>query len=417
MAVPDSSVTDARAAAEWAARTCYGKLVAQLTAQYGDVTLAEDVLADAFASALATWPVNGVPDSPEAWLMKAAARKAVDAARKAGTAARHARITRPLMKSADMPSSDRDGSMDRDRRLELMFLCAHPAIPAPAHTALMLQTVLGFTADDIAAATLESPAAIGQRLARAKRLLAKGNIPFAIPPDHIRRERMAAVLRAIYAAYTSGWENIAGGTDPVTGLASEAEWLARCLIRQVPDDAEAKGLLALILYCESRRTARRDAAGSYVPLNDQDTALWDEARIREATALLTDASRAKSPGRFQLEAAIQAVHAARRQTGRTDWALICQLYQALRSTAPSAGAQIGEAAARLQAGEPETALALLDAIAGKDTAQHAPYWAVRAHVLYALGEVEAAHMALQQAAALTPDEATRTWLLDRRRDT
>ena len=416
MAAPEAPAPDARAAAEWAARTCYGKLVAQLTAQYGDVTLAEDVLGDAFASALATWPVSGVPDKPEAWLMKAARRKAIDAARRAGTASRHARATRPLMKAADMTGPEHANDPSGDRRLELMFLCAHPAIPAAAHTALMLQTVLGFTAEEIAAATLESSAAIGQRLARVKRLLAKGDIPFAMPPDHILRERMAAVLRAIYAAYTSGWESIAGGTDPVTGLAAEAEWLARCLVRQAPDDAEAKGLLALILYCESRRAARRDSEGRYVPLNDQDTNLWDESRIGEATALLTEASQAQAPGRFQLEAAIQAVHTARRETGRTDWTLICQLYRALRGTAPSAGAQIGEAAARLQAGDPETALALLDAIAGKETAYHAPYWAVRAHALNAIGEVEAAHTALQQAAALTQDDATRTWLLSRRDD-
>jgi RNA polymerase sigma-70 factor (ECF subfamily) len=297
-----------------------------------------------------------------------------------------------------------------------MFLCAHPAISAAAHTGLMLQTVLGFTAEEIAAATLESPAAIGQRLARAKRLISGGTIPFALPPGHILRERMAAVQRAIYAAYTSGWENMTGGADTVTGLAAEAEWLARCLVRLAPEDAEAKGLLALILYCESRRPARRDSLGRYVPLDQQDTSLWDESGIREATTLLTAASEACAPGRFQIEAAIQAVHAARRETGCTDWPLICQLYRALHETAPTAGARIAEAAAWLQAGAPATALGLLDEIAGKTTERHAPYWAVRAHVLYAIGEVEAGHTALQQAAALTPDEATRRWLLTRHSD-
>lgn len=417
MAAPESAEISAHAAAEWAARTCYGKLVAQLTARCGDVTLAEDALSEAFTSALATWPVQGVPDQPEAWLMKAAGRKVVDAIRRAGTAARHARATLPLMKAAEMTSPDNGETPERDRRLELMFLCAHPAIPAAAHTALMLQSVLGFTAEEIAAATLESPSAVGQRLARAKRLLASGDIPFALPPGHILRERMASVLRAIYAAYTSGWESIADGADPVTGLATEAEWLARCLVRLAPDDAEAKGLLALILYCESRRAARRDNDGRYVPLDRQNISLWNESQIGEATALLTEASKAQTPGRFQLEAAIQAVHAARRETGQTDWPLICQLYRALRSTAPSAGAQIGEAAARLQAGDPDSALALLDAIAGKETEHHAPYWAVRAHVLNAMGEVEAAYTALEKAAALTPDEATRSWLLTRRHET
>ena len=416
MPAPDLPDDRARAAAEWAARASYGKLVAQLTARLGDVSLAEDSLADAFASALATWPVRGVPETPEAWLMTAARRKAVDMARKAGTATRHVRAALPLLKEADMtlPEDTRRG--EGDRRLELMFLCAHPAIPAAAHTALMLQAVLGFTAEEIAAATLESPDAVGQRLARAKRRLGGGDIPFALPPDHILRDRMAAVLRAIYAAYTSGWDHLPGGADPVTGLAAEADWLARCLVRLAPEDAEAKGLLALILYCESRRAARRDGAGQYVPLDRQDTSLWDEDRIREATALLTEAEALRSPGRFQLEAAIQAVHAARRQTGRTDWRLICQLYGVLREVAPSAGAQIGEAAARLQAGEAETALALLDALPEKQTQAHAPYWAARAHVLQAMGRVEETRAAFGQAAALTPDAAARDWLLAQRLD-
>ncbi|MBR9806911.1 MAG: RNA polymerase subunit sigma-70 [Alphaproteobacteria bacterium] len=411
MATPELSETEARAAAEWAARTCYGKLVAQLTAQFCDVTLAEDVLADAFASALTTWPERGVPDKPEAWLMKAAARKAVDAARKANTAARHARATRPLMRTADITPSERDGPLNRDRRLELMFLCAHPAIPTPAHTALMLQTVLGFTAEDIAAATLESPAAVGQRLSRAKRLLAKGHIPFAIPPDHIRHERIAAVLRAIYATYTSGWENIAGGMDPVIGLATEAEWLARCLTRQVPDDAEVKGLLALILYCESRRKARQDSAERYIPLTDQDTALWDEPRIAEATALLTEAGKMQAPGRFQLEAAIQAVHAARRQTGRTDWTMICKLYERLQAFTDSMGARIGYAATLLQLGKVDEAADLLNELPHKRISQHAPFWAVRGHAMKTAGDMDEACENFRHAANLTQNKATREWLL------
>lgn len=413
MRQPEPDDTRARAAAEWAARASYGKLVAQLTAQFGDVSQAEDALADAFTSALATWPQRGVPDNPEGWLITAARRKAFDAARKATTAAKHARAILPLQKEAEMNSPDDASPQSGDRRLELMFLCAHPAVPQAAHTALMLQTVLGFTAEEIAAATLESPEAIGQRLARAKRRLAGGDIPFALPPDHILRERMAAVLRAVYAAYTSGWDNIPGGADPATGLAVEAEWLARCLTRLAPGDAEVKGLLALILYCESRRAARRDSNGRYVPLDRQDTSLWDENRIGEATALLTEAGALRAPGRFQLEAAIQAVHAARRQTGHTDWRLICRLYGALRAIAPSVGAEIGEAAARLRAGETDKALALLDALNGKQIERHAPYWAVRAHVLEAMGQKDAAGAAFELAAALTPDEAARSWLLAR----
>lgn len=404
----------ARAAAEWAARNCYGRLVAQLTARCGSLPLAEDALADAFASALSTWPTRGVPDKPEAWLMKAASRKIVDTVRRAATAARHAAGETPLLDEAG--TMDTDEREAGDRRLELMFLCAHPALPEAAHTALMLQAVLGFSADEIARATLEAPATVSQRLTRAKRKLADGSVPFSLPPDHILRERMAAVERAIYTAYASGWEDVPGGANPVTGLAAEAEWLARCLVQLAPNDAEAKGLLALILYCESRRAARRDQNGRYVQLSRQDTSLWDTVRIAEATALLTEAGRMRAHGRFQLEAAIQAVHAARRDTGRTDWDMICQLYGALRRLAPSVGARIGHAAALLNAGRVSASLNLLGDTPYELIEHHAPFWAVRGHAMKAARHMEFARQDFERAAALTEDQALRTWLLAQRHD-
>ena len=414
MSPADADADPARAAAEWAARACYGKLVARLTARCGNLALAEDALAEAFASALTTWPERGVPDNPEAWLMKAAGRRIVDAVRRAGTAVQHAAAEGPLLDEAG--TMDTDESQAGDRRLELMFLCAHPAIPAAAHTALMLQAVLGFTAEEIAQATLETSAAVTQRLTRAKRRLAEADVPFALPPDHILRERLAAVERAIYAAYASGWEDVPGGANPVTGLAAEAEWLARCLVRLAPDDAEAKGLLALILYCERRRSARRDAKGRYVQLSRQDTSLWDTARIAEATALLTEAGKMHAHGRFQLEAAIQAVHVARRETGETDWNMICQLYGALRTFTPTVGARIGHAAALLSAGRVSESLDLLGDTPFDQIEHHAPFWAVRGHAMKAARQIDYARKDFERAAALTRDEAMRAWLLAQRHD-
>ena len=409
MATPDTSGTDARAAAEWAARNSYGKLIAQLTARCGSLSLAEDALADAFAIALANWPRQGVPDAPEAWLMKAANRKIIDAVRRIQTASRHAEAELSFTQEASLvDGGDVPGG---DRRLELMFLCAHPAIPESAHTALMLQAMLGFTAEEIAAATLETPSTVSQRLTRAKRKLSDNGLPFALPPPHILNERTAAVQRAIYAAYTGGWEDVPGGEHPVTGLAREAEWLAGCLVRLAPENAEAKGLLALILYCESRRAARRDTEGRYIPLTDQQTALWDETRITEATALLTEAGKMQAPGRFQLEAAIQAVHTARRQTGRTDWTMICKLYERLQTFTPSIGARIGHAAALLQRGQIDEAVHLLDELPQNRISQHAPYWAVRGHAMKMTGNMEEAGENLRHAASLSRDTATREWLM------
>ncbi|MCA8899988.1 MAG: hypothetical protein KDA53_01930 [Hyphomonas sp.] len=402
----DASGMEAGAAAEWAARTAYGKLVAQLTAQCGDLAVAEDALADAFARALEAWPRRGIPASPEAWLMAAAKRRTVDAARRRQTEARHAAASVPAI--SDAPDS---AETKGDRRLELLFLCAHPALPESVHTPLMLQAVLGFTAEEIAAATLEPPARVGQRLVRAKRRLAEAKVPFALPPAHILRERMAGVQRAIYAAYSSGWDDAANGAEAATGLASEAEWLARCLVRLAPEDAEAKGLLSLILYCESRRPARRDDAGRFVPLDRQDTGLWDTRKIGEASALLRSAAARRVPGRFQFEAAIQAAHADRRKTGQTDWAMVRRLYRGLMLAAPSLGAQIGEAAAALHAGAPEEALGLLGHLDASRVAGHGPYWATRAHVLQALQRHEEASEAFERAAALAPDDAARDFLL------
>src|ERR1700761_4275288 len=285
----------ARAAAEMAARRSYGKLVAFLAARTRDVAAAEDALADAFAAALRHWPTRGVPDSPEAWLLAAAKRKAIDAhrAKKRGDEA-GAHLTLLAEELATIPITEIP-----DERLKLLFACAHPAIDAGVHAPLMLQTVLGFDAAAIASAFLVSPAAMSQRLVRAKNRIRESGIPFRVPAREELPERLPPVLDAIYAAYAECWSD-PGGTDVSSReLAGEAIWLGRLVAMLLPGEAEALGLLALMLHSQARRAARRDGHGAFVPLSEQDTRLWDGAMMQEAEALLLRAAAMNSIGRFQ----------------------------------------------------------------------------------------------------------------------
>jgi RNA polymerase sigma-70 factor (ECF subfamily) len=295
--------------ADRAARESYGKLVAFLAAQTRDLAAAEDALAEAFAAARRAWPQTGVPDNPEAWLFAAARRRIIDAARRARTARDHA-AEEIALRGPDPPEED-DPVTVPDRRLGLLFACAHPAIDPAARTPLMLQMVLGLPAERIAAAFLIEPAAMGQRLVRAKRKIKDAGIPFDVPGPDEWHGRLDAVLNAIYAAYADGWGDPAGEDAARVELASEALWLCEILVAMLPKQAEALGLRALLLHLHARRRARRDGEGRYVALDAQDPALWDIDAIREAEQLLFRASRLGRIGRFQLEAAIQSAHAAR----------------------------------------------------------------------------------------------------------
>jgi len=268
---PRRYALSAAAAAERVARESYGRLLAQLAARTRDVAAAEDALADAFAAALSAWPRGQVPDNPEAWLFAAAKRKLIDAARRKRTATQseHQILLGIEELEAEMTAHDAP-----DRRLGLMFACAHPAIEDAVRTPLMLQVVLGFSAERIAAAFLVEPAAMGQRLVRAKKKIRDAGIGFDVPEPAEWRARLAAVLDAIYAAYGAGWSDPLGADPERRGLAEEAVWLARVLVGQVRDEPEALGLLALLLHLEARRPARRDADGRFVPLDEQDVGLW-----------------------------------------------------------------------------------------------------------------------------------------------
>jgi RNA polymerase sigma-70 factor, ECF subfamily len=395
----------ARVAAERAARLSYGKLVAFLAARSGDLAAAEDALADAFASALARWPETGVPHAPDAWLLTAARRKLVDQARQQQTR-REAGVALLLQAELDSASPD-EASPVPDERLALLFACAHPAVEPAARAPLLLQVVLGFDAARIAGAFLVAPATLSQRLVRAKRRLRASRVAFERPSRDELPARLEAVAQAIYAAYADGWlEN-----DPDRrAVADEAVWLARVLAALLPDAGEAQALLALMLYADARRAAR-DGPGSYVPLSDQDPLLWDGAMLDEAEALLKRALSARRLGRFQLEAAIQSAHVARRVTGAVDWSALVQLYDALTLLTGSIVARVNGAVAFAHAQGAAAGLARLDAIAGDPSlAAYQPYWAARAHLLTETGATEAARDAYRRAIGLSRDPAVIAFL-------
>ncbi|MBW8907139.1 MAG: RNA polymerase subunit sigma-70 [Betaproteobacteria bacterium] len=400
---------DVAATAEAVARASYGKLVAFLAARTRDVAAAEDALAEAFAAALAEWPAKGIPRAPEAWLLTVARRKLIDAARRRQTGV-EAEPTLVLIADELVDAADGDAPIP-DERLRLMFACAHPAIDAGVRAPLMLQAVLGFDAAAIGSAFLVAPATMGQRLVRAKARIRDAGIPFRVPEAHELAERLDAVLEAIYAVFTEGWADPAGTQPSSRNLAEEGIWLGRLIATLLPEAPEALGLLALMLHADARRHARRSAAGEFVPLAAQDPARWDRALIDEAEALLLRASAMRAPGRFQLEAAVQSAHAARRLTGKTDWSAIVQLYDALLAITGSVVVAINRAVAIAETRGAAAGLAELEPLADDARlAQYQPYWAARAALLARAGNAAAAAAAYQRAIGLESDPALRAFL-------
>ncbi|RUX97980.1 MULTISPECIES: RNA polymerase sigma factor [unclassified Mesorhizobium] len=402
----------ARAAAEVAARQSYGKLVAWLAARTRDVAGAEDALADAFAAALERWPQTGVPKKPEAWLLAVARRRRVDAVRRRLTSEAGREHLKLIAEEAEAHMTDEDLP---DERLRLMFACAHPAIESSVRSPLILQTVLGFDAATIASAFLVSPATMSQRLVRAKTRIRETGIPFRVPERAELGERLDAVLEAIYAAFAEGWSDPAGTETQRRNLATEGIWLGRLVASLLPEEPEALGLLSLMLFAEARRAARRDAAGDYVPLAEQDYTLWDRALVDEAEALLGRAATMGVIGRYQLEAAVQSAHAARRLTGRTDWAAIRELYDALLSIAGSPVVAINRAVTIAEAEGAVAGLAALYVLGDdKRLDDYQPYWAARAGLLARLGQVPQATEAYDRAIGLERDPAVRRFLQGKR---
>jgi RNA polymerase sigma-70 factor (ECF subfamily) len=330
-------------------------------------------------------------------------------------AGRHATVEGRALPALSAVVDEADGAAAAepvfpDERLALLFVCAHPAIDEGMRTPLMLQTVLGLDAARIAAAFVVPAGTMGQRLVRVKTKIRDAGIRFEVPDAPELPARLGPVLDAIYAAYGSGWEDVAGAETRREGLAEEAIWLGRLVTRLLPDEPEAWGLLALMLHCEARRAARRDAAGGYVPLGSQNVDRWAWPMIEEAERTLLVAARSGVPGRFQLEAAIQSAHAQRGHTGRTDWDAIALLYEGLVRLAPTVGAWVGHAAALAEARGAGAALAALDALPPAAIAGYQPYWALRAHLLAVLDRPDEAAQAYTRAIDLSADEAARAFL-------
>jgi RNA polymerase sigma-70 factor (ECF subfamily) len=393
------------------ARRSYGKLVAFLAARTRDVAAAEDALSEAFAAALRDWPRNGCPDNPEAWLLTAARRKLIDAGRRRQTSDAAVPQLQLLAEELEAASAEREIP---DRRLALMFACAHPAIDAEVRAPLILQVVVGLDARTIASAFLVSPAAMSKRLVRAKTKIQQAGIPFRIPGRDELAARLDTVLDATYAAFAEGWADPAGTDVARRNLTEEAFFLARVIVELLPEEPEPLGLLALMLHAEARRAARRTAQGEYVPLAQQDPALWNAEMIEEAETLLRRASGLNLIGRYQLEAALQSAHIARYRTGRTDWPAIVALYDALSAIAPSPVVEINRALAIAETDGPRAALDAMPKTCDDERLnQYQPFWAARANLLARIGANNKAFEAYEVAIGLERDPAVRAFLQQR----
>ena len=405
-------IEQARETADAVARHSYGKLVAFLAARTHDVAAAEDALSEAFLSALADWPRNGCPANPEGWLLTVARRKVIDAGRRRSTTEA---ATGDLQIIAEgLEAAAAETAEIPDRRLALMFACAHPSIEAAVHAPLILQVVLGLDAKRIASAFLTSPAAMGKRLVRAKDKIRQAGIPFRVPGREELPERLEAVLEAIYAAFTEGWIDPVG-TDLVRrDLTAEAMFMARLVTELLPEEPEAMGLLALMLHAEARRAARRSAEGEFVPLATQNPELWDVRMIDEAEALLHRAGARGMVGRYQLEAALQSAHAHRCRTGEANWAHVVALYDALFAFSGSPVVAINRALAVAELRGAEAGLAALpEPATDARLAEYQPYWATRAELLVRTGACEKAWDAYEIAIGLERDGAVRRFLQQR----
>jgi RNA polymerase sigma-70 factor (ECF subfamily) len=414
-----TDVQAVRVAVDAAFRDEWGRVVATLIRTTGDWDLAEECAQDAFALALQRWPQDGIPGRPGAWLTTTARNRAIDVLRRRTVGAAKLREVAAASSEPDpVCDSETDHSGVPDDRLRLMFTCCHPALPLEARVALTLRTLAGLTTAEIARAFLASEATMAKRLVRAKQKIAHAGIPYRVPPAHLLAERTSAVLGVLYLLFNEGYAASAGADLVRQNLSAEAIRLARVLNRLMPGEAEAAGLLALMLLHDARRGSRLDDRGDLVTLEHQDRSLWDAAEISEGVAVLDGALRRGQPGPYQVQAAIAACHATAPTAASTDWPQIAALYRQLTEFLPTPVVELNYAVAVGMARGPLAGLELVEAL--EASGQLAGYHllpATRADFLRRLGRVSEAAAAYAEALELTSTDAERRYLSRRLAET
>lgn len=392
----------------------WGRILASLVKTVGDLQLAEDSLQDAVVAAMNHWPKNGLPNSPAAWLITAARRKAIDRLRKdRNFASRQDEITY-LMELDSQMLDDGHAELIPDKRLEMIFTCCHPALQEKTRVALTLRTLGGLTTEEIANAFLDKPDAMAQRLVRAKKKILLAGIPYKIPDSDVLPERTTSVLSVIYLIFNEGYSASAGDTLTRTDLIEEAIRLARIIRQLIPDNTEVSGLLALMLLHDARRFARTGKLGELIPLEEQNRARWDRAKIAEGAHILETVLPKRRLGPYQLQAAISAVHAQSRSWQATDWPQIEALYQLLYAIQPSPVVRINHAVAVSYARSLDAALTMLDEAAIHGTLEgYQPYFAARADILARAGRTKDAEECFNTAVNLSDNSLEKAFLHDK----
>jgi RNA polymerase sigma-70 factor (ECF subfamily) len=404
------SAVSAAFRAEW------GRVVATLIAVTGDWDLAEECAQDAFTRAIQAWERDGVPDRPGAWLTTAARNRAIDVLRRrANESAKLREAARfQLAEPSGVDAPEAGDSGISDDRLRLIFTCCHPALPLEARVALTLRTLAGLTTAEIARSLLVAEPTMAQRIVRAKRKIRNAAIPYRVPPASLLPDRTAGVLAVLYLLFNEGYSATSGADVVRADLCAEAIRLARLLVRLMPGEPEAGGLLALMLLQDSRRAARTDSQGELVTLEEQDRSRWNRAEIAEGQQVLNGALRTGRPGPYQLQAVIASCHAGAEQVADTDWPVIARVYGQLARITPSPVVELNRAVAVGMAQGPEAGLALMDALA--ESGSLAGYHllpAARADLLRRLGRQAEAADAYSEALALAGTDAERRYLTRR----